>query len=133
MGWVYGQKMFRKSIFMFKSKESENEVLWRVGLMNKVDTLGIEFRVIKFLIVMASFAEQNTKRRKHNLIFAAFTTFAASTFSPFAASTFTTFPPFAASTFYAFPPWWHLGWVRERVSHYGRVFFYHKIKEVHRF
>jgi len=37
---------------MFKSKESENEVVWKVRLMDKVDTLGIEFRLIKFLIVM---------------------------------------------------------------------------------
>jgi len=39
---------------MFKSKESENEVVWRVRLMDKVDTLGIELRLIKFLIVMDS-------------------------------------------------------------------------------
>lgn len=28
---------------------------------------------------------------------------------------------------------WHLGWVRERVSHYEKVFSDHKIKEVRRF
>jgi len=52
MGVGVWAKMLRKSIFMFKSKESENEVVWRVRLMDKVDTLGIELRLIKFLIVM---------------------------------------------------------------------------------
>ena len=54
---MYGQKMFRKLIFMFKSKESEKEVVWRVRLMDKVDTLGIELRLIKFLIVMVCLFE----------------------------------------------------------------------------
>ena len=53
---------------MFKSKESENEVVWRVRLMDKVDTLGIELRLIKFLIVMVCLFEfvnmlQNCTRR----------------------------------------------------------------------
>ncbi len=52
-----GKKMFRKSIFMFKSKESEKKVVWRVRLMDKVDTLGIELRLIKFLIVMVCLFE----------------------------------------------------------------------------
>jgi len=42
---------------MFKSKESENEVVWRVRLMDKIDTLGIELRLIKFLIVMVCLFE----------------------------------------------------------------------------
>jgi len=49
--------MFRKSIFMFNSKESENEVVWRVRLMDKVENLGIELRLIKFLIVMVCLFE----------------------------------------------------------------------------
>jgi len=42
---------------MFKSKESENEVVWRVRLMDKVDALGIELRLIKFLIIMVCLFE----------------------------------------------------------------------------
>jgi len=51
------EKNVRKLIFMFKSKESENEVVWRVRLMDKVDTLRIELRLIKFLIVVVCLFE----------------------------------------------------------------------------
>lgn len=37
---------------MLKAKESGNDDVWRARLMDKVDCIGSELRVIKFMIVI---------------------------------------------------------------------------------
>jgi len=37
---------------MIKAKESDNDEVWRARLMDKVDCIGSELRLIKFLIVI---------------------------------------------------------------------------------
>jgi len=37
---------------MIKAKESDNEEVWRARLMNKVDCVGSELRLITYLIVI---------------------------------------------------------------------------------
>jgi hypothetical protein len=51
---AHGRKtrMMKKVQSMLKAKENGNDEVWRARLMDKVDCIGSEFRVIKFMIVI---------------------------------------------------------------------------------